>query len=54
VVESESDLTNAVERLANDSLTRVALGQRALEVGRQYFRHERVQEVFRRALSVQS
>jgi glycosyltransferase involved in cell wall biosynthesis len=54
VVESESDLTNAVERLANDSLTRVALGQRALEVGRQYFRHERVQEVFRQALSVQS
>jgi glycosyltransferase involved in cell wall biosynthesis len=54
VVESESDLGKAVERLANDSLTRVALGQRALEVGRQYFSHERVQQVFHRALSVQS
>ena len=54
VVESESDLGNAVERLANDPLMRVALGQRALDVGRHYFSHERVQQVFRRALSVQS
>ncbi|HET9713027.1 MAG TPA: hypothetical protein VFP64_14125 [Pyrinomonadaceae bacterium] len=54
VVESESDLGKSVERLANDPLMRVALGQRALEVGRRYFTHEGVQEVFRRALSVQS
>ena len=54
VVESESDLGKAVERLANDPATRVAVGKRALEVGRRYFSHERVQEVFRRALSVQS
>ena len=52
VVESEADLAQAVERLANDPAMRVALGQRALDVGREYFTHERVQQVFRRALSV--
>ena len=52
VVESEADLEKSVVRLANDPVMRVALGQRALEVGRQYFSHKRVQEVFRRALSV--
>jgi hypothetical protein len=52
VVESEADLEKSVVRLAKDPIMRVALGQRALEVGRQYFSHERVQEVFRRALSV--
>ena len=52
VVESESDLGKAVERLANDPAIRVRLGKRALEVGRRYFAHEHVQEVFRRALSV--
>jgi glycosyltransferase involved in cell wall biosynthesis len=54
VVESESDLARAVERLANDPAMRVALGKRALDVGRLYFSHERMQEVFRQALSVQS
>ena len=52
VVESEAQLKKSVVRLANDAGMRVALGQRALEVGREYFSHERVQEVFRRALSV--
>ena len=54
VVESEPDLTQAVERLANDAAIRVTLGKRALEVGRQYFAHERAQQVFHRALSVHS
>ena len=48
VVECEADLRKAIERLANDPAMRVALGKRALDVGRQYFTHERVQEVFRR------
>ena len=52
VVAREADLEKSVVRLANDPALRVALGQRALEVGRQYFSHERVQEVFRRALSL--
>jgi len=54
VVESESGLGTAVERLANDPAMRVALGKRSLDVGREYFSHERVQEIFRRALSLQS
>jgi glycosyltransferase involved in cell wall biosynthesis len=54
VVEREADLEMSVVRLANDPTIRVKLGKRALEVGREYFSHERVQEVFHRALAVQS
>ena len=50
VVEAESDLREAIERLANDPAHRVLLGRRALDVGREYFTHDRVQEVFNRAL----
>ena len=54
VVESESALDNAVQRLANDANLRVALGARALEVGRQYFSHARAKELFHQCLSVQT
>ena len=45
------DLDQAVERLASDATWRVELGKRALEVGRQYFSPESVQEVFNCALA---
>ena len=51
VVEAEAQLGEIVSRLANDPQQRVSLGQRALDVGRQYFTHERVQQVFYHALS---
>lgn len=54
VVEAEKELVESVERLANDPALRITLGKRALEVGRQYFSHARVQQVFHQALSVQS
>jgi len=47
----EHGLRRAIERLAADPDLRVALGRRALEVGRQYFAHAAVQETFDRALS---
>ena len=53
VVEAESDLGDAIERLANDPAHRVSLGRRALDVGLEYFTHDRVQEVFNHALSGQ-
>ncbi|HEU5459626.1 MAG TPA: glycosyltransferase [Pyrinomonadaceae bacterium] len=50
VVEAESDLGEAIQRLANDPRYRVSLGKRALDVGREYFTHHRVQQVFSAAL----
>ena len=52
VVEAESDLRNAINRLAHDPDTRVALGKRALAVGREYFTHARVQQLFHQCISV--
>lgn len=52
VVETESELSGAVDRLANDASHRVELGQRALDAGRELFSHARAQKVFRKALSV--
>ena len=46
------DLSQALERLTRDPLWRVELGRRALEVGRQYFTHEAVRQVFDRAVSL--
>jgi glycosyltransferase involved in cell wall biosynthesis len=51
VVETESDLADAVRRLATDPAHRIALGKRGLAVGRQYFTHDHVQQIFYRALS---
>lgn len=52
VVEAEDQLPGAIKRLASDPAHRLTLGNRALDVGRQYFTHERVQQVFHQALSV--
>ena len=54
IVEAQADLGEALKRLANDPVHRLALGKRALEIGRQYFSHEHVQQVFHRALAVQA
>lgn len=50
VVDAESELDATLLRLANDPALRVALGRRALQVGRDYFSHERAQDVFHQAL----
>lgn len=52
VVESEGALSHAIVSLAQDPERRVALGTKALEIGRQYFSHERVQQIFHQSLSV--
>ena len=54
VVETEADLSDAVARLAHDPDTRVALGKRALAVGREYFTHNRVQQIFQNAIRIKS
>jgi glycosyltransferase involved in cell wall biosynthesis len=50
-VESELDLANAITRLAHDPAHRISVGRRALDVGREYFMHERARQVFHQALS---
>lgn len=50
VVTDETHLGVVINRLANDPAHRVSLGLRALEVGREYFSHERVQQAFYRVL----
>lgn len=52
IVTAAEELPAAVEHLAKDPNHRMILGKRALEVGRQYFTHDRVQQVFQSALSV--
>lgn len=52
VVETEASLSDAVARLANNSEARIALGKRALDVGREYFTHDRAQQVFHHCISV--
>ncbi|HEU4836374.1 MAG TPA: hypothetical protein VFS90_18235, partial [Pyrinomonadaceae bacterium] len=51
VVEAESELATAVAQLANNPDHRLALGKRALDIGRQYFTHARVQQIFYQFLS---
>jgi glycosyltransferase involved in cell wall biosynthesis len=53
VVETDesTDLSGAVARLATDPARRLALANRALEVGRRYFSHDAVQEIFDRAIT---
>jgi glycosyltransferase involved in cell wall biosynthesis len=53
VAGTQNDLAAAIERLANEPGKRMVLGKRALDVGRQFFTHERVQRAFFRALSVE-
>lgn len=52
VVEAKEALHNAIDHLAKDPTHRLALGKRALDVGRQYFTHARVQQQFHQSLSV--
>jgi glycosyltransferase involved in cell wall biosynthesis len=54
IAETKQALHAAIERLANDADRRVALGTRALSVGREYFTHDRAQAVFHKALSASS
>jgi hypothetical protein len=48
--DEQEALSNQVQRLASSPADRLLLGARALDVGRQYFAHEKVQSVFNRAL----
>ena len=50
--DSKRDLKAAIGRLAHDPALRVAMGKRAIEVGGEYFAHEKVRQVFNRALSL--
>lgn len=52
IVESEPDLVNAIDTLANNPDTRIALGKRALHAGTEYFTHDRAQQIFHQSLSV--
>jgi glycosyltransferase involved in cell wall biosynthesis len=52
VVEAERDLAQAVARLAKNPDHRLSLGQRALDTGREYFSHARIQQRFHQSLSV--
>jgi glycosyltransferase involved in cell wall biosynthesis len=52
VIETESDLAAAIAKLAKQPDHRVALGKRALDTGREYFTHARVQQIFYQSLSV--
>lgn len=51
VVEAERDLAQAIARLANNPDHRLSLGKRALDTGREYFSHARIQQRFHQSLS---
>jgi glycosyltransferase involved in cell wall biosynthesis len=50
VVETQARLNDAVARLAHDPDMRADLGNRALAIGREYFTHNRAQQLFIRAI----
>src|SRR5215213_10787798 len=52
IVEAEPDLATAVAKLANNPDHRLSLGKRALDTGREYFTHARVQQIFYQSLSM--
>ena len=52
VVDSQPDLRETIALLANNPDTRIALGRRALIVGREYFTHDRAQQIFHQSLTV--
>ena len=51
VVDSEPNLAEAIALLANNPDSRIALGRCALTAGREYFTHDRAQQIFHRSLS---
>ena len=53
VVEAQADLVGAMQRLASDPSHRISLGKRALDIGRQYFSHDRARQIFHQSLSGQ-
>jgi len=52
VVEREEGLLPAINRLAQSPDLRTTLATHALDIGREYFSHDRVQQVFNQSLSV--
>jgi glycosyltransferase involved in cell wall biosynthesis len=52
IAESEVDLGHSVALLANNPDKRIALGKRALAAGREYFTHDRAQQIFHQSISV--
>jgi glycosyltransferase involved in cell wall biosynthesis len=52
IVQSETDLRDAINLLANNPDRRFELGKHALIVGRQYFTHDRAQQIFHQSISV--
>lgn len=46
--DESQDLNEALKRLASDPRWRIRLGKRAIEVGRQYFAHNAVRQIFNR------
>jgi glycosyltransferase involved in cell wall biosynthesis len=52
IAESEVDLGHSVALLANNPDKRIALGKRALGAGREYFTHDRAQQIFHQSISV--
>ncbi|HYV82466.1 MAG TPA: glycosyltransferase [Pyrinomonadaceae bacterium] len=52
IIEAETDLPSAIAKLANNHDHRLSLGKRALNIGREYFSHERVKQIFYQSLSV--
>lgn len=51
IVEAEIELAGRIKQLSEDPDRRLKLGKRALDVGRKYFTHETVRQVFHQALS---
>jgi len=51
IVESELDLYHAIALLANNPDTRLKIGKLALAAGRQYFTHDRAQQIFHQSIS---
>ncbi len=52
VAQNETELAESVRRLAADLRHRIELGKAALQTGERYFAHQRVQEVFNRAITI--
>ena len=51
IVDSEPNLLSAIKDLAHNPDTRLKLGARALAAGREYFTHDRAQQLFHQSLS---
>jgi glycosyl transferase family 4 len=52
VVDTESAIASSIEHLAGNPDKRITLGKRAFDIGREYFAHARIQQIFHQSLSV--